>query len=93
MKRGIFDVIFFIFLFIFPWWINVILAFIGIFIFKDFYEFIISGIIIYSLYIIPGNNLITSLISFFAIIIVLYISIQILRRKIILYNNNGFSHK
>ncbi len=93
MKRGIFDVIFFMSLFIFPWWLGVLLAFIGIFIFKDFYEFIISGIIIYSLYIIPGNNLITSLISFFTITVVLYISIQILRRKIILYNNNGFSYK
>lgn len=85
MKRGIFDIIFFLSLFILPWWIGVIFAFIGIFLFKDFYEFIVSGIIIYSLYIIPGNGLITSPIFFSAILIILYIGIQAFRSKIILY--------
>ncbi len=88
MKRTVFDVIFFISLFIFPWWLNVILAFIGVFIFKNFYEFIISGIIIYSIYFIFNGSLLTSPIYFFTIVILLYVGIQIFRHKIILYNND-----
>jgi len=85
MKRAIFDIVLFLSLFILPWWVGTILVFIGIFLFKNFYEFIISGIIIYALYIVSGSGLITSPVSFSAILIILYIGIQILRRKIILY--------
>jgi len=86
MKRGIFDVILFLSLFIFPWWIGAILALVGIFIFKNFYEFILSALIIYSLYFIQGNSLIASPFYFFTIIIIIYFGIQILRNRIILYD-------
>ncbi len=86
MKRGIFDIVLVLLLFILPYWVGIILMFVGIFLFKNFYEFIISGTILYSLYTIPGNNLITSPILFFTIVIIIYIFIQILRHKIIFYN-------
>lgn len=85
MKRIIFDVILFISVFVFPWWISVLLLFIGIFAFNNFYEFIIANVIIYSLYSIPGNRLISSSIFFSGTIIILYIIIQSIRNNIILY--------
>lgn len=88
MKRGIFDIALFLSLFLLPWWLGVLLAFVGIFLFRNFYEFIISGIIIYSVYIVPGKTLITSPLYFSVIILLIYIGIQILRQKIILYKND-----
>lgn len=88
MKRVIFDAILFLSLFILPWWVGAVLVFIGIFLFKNFIEFIVSFIIIYALYIIPSEGFITSPISFSAIILIIYLGIQILRRRIILYKND-----
>lgn len=88
MKRAFFDLFLFLFLFIFPWWVGVILSFIGIFLFRNFIEFIISGIIIYSLYIISGNGFINSPIYFSGIILMIYLGVQVFRRKIILYKND-----
>jgi len=71
-----------------PWWVGSIFALVGIFVFKNYIEFIISGIIIYSLYIISAKGLINSPIYFSAIILILYLGIQMLRHRIILYNND-----
>lgn len=87
MKRIIFDISMFLSLFIFPWYVAVILALIGIFIFTQFYEFIGVGIIIYALYTIPGDSLLTSPLWFPVFVSLLYIGIQIARRYIILYKN------
>jgi hypothetical protein len=88
MKRGVFDVVLFLSLFVLPWWLSVFLMLVGIFLFKNFYEFIVSGVIIYALYIIPGKGLFNSPIYFSAILLLLYLGIQILRHKIILYKND-----
>jgi len=88
MKRVIFDVVFFLSLFTFPWWVVVILAFLGIFLFNNFIEFIISGVVIYALYVIPGKGFINSPIYFSLIILLLYIIIQAFRSRIILYKND-----
>lgn len=85
MKRTIFDIILFIFLFISPWWVIVPIAFVGMFIFKNFYEFIVSILIIYSLYYVPKNGIINSEIFFFAIVILIFIIVQYLKNNIILY--------
>ena len=88
MKRGIFDVLFLLILFVLPWWVGVFLAFVGIFLFKNFYEFIFAGVIIYALYVIPGKGLFTSPVYFSAFLLLVYLSIQTLRHKIILYKND-----
>jgi len=85
MKRVIFDIVLFISVFIFPWWISIPLVFIGIFLFSNFYEFIVASVIVYSLYAIEGDRLISSPIFFSLAIIFLYIFIQIIRSNIILY--------
>ena len=92
MKRGLFDIILFLSLFILPWWVGGIMAIIGIFLFNNFYEFIISGVIIYSLYTIVGSGIFSSSIFFSALIIISYIIIQFIRSRIIIYNKNEFSY-
>lgn len=85
MKRVIFDIILLITVFVLPWWISVLLILIGIFVFNNFYEFLVANVIVYSLYSIPGTRLISSPVFFCLIIIVVYIGIQAIRENIILY--------
>jgi hypothetical protein len=85
MKRAIFNIILFISVFTFPWWATVIMLFIGIFTFRNFYEFIFVGAIIYSLYYIPKDNLISSPIFFTSSIVILYWILQFIRNNIFLY--------
>ncbi|MEK7105827.1 MAG: hypothetical protein AAB895_00535 [Patescibacteria group bacterium] len=87
MKRVIFDIVLFISVFTMPWWLTVILAFVGIFSFKHFYEFIIVGIVMYSLFAIPGTNFISNPVYVSLIIGIVYIGIQYLRSNMIIYNN------
>ena len=86
IKRVFFDLLFFLSIFILPWWVMVLLAFIGIFIFKNFYEFILSSVVMYSLYIIPSSKL--SPFWFSLSISIIYISIQSLKHYIILYKHD-----
>lgn len=88
MKRGVFDIILFLSLFILPWWVGALLAVVGIFWFKNFYEFILSGIIIYSIYTIRGSGLLSSPVFFSASLTIFYLLIQSIRHRIILYNND-----
>jgi hypothetical protein len=85
MKRVIFDIILFASIFILPWWISVLLAFMGIFLFNNFYEFIFSGVVVYSLFSLPSDRLIASPIFFSLSVVILYIIFQIIRNNIILY--------
>jgi hypothetical protein len=85
IKRVIFDVILFVLVFILPWWASLLLLLVGIFVFNDFYEFIIACVIIYSLYSIPSDRLISSQVFFAGVIIILYVVIQVIRNNIILY--------
>jgi len=85
MKRVIFDIILFVSLLILPWWVSVLLAITGIFIFNNFYEFIFSGVVVYSLFSLPSDRLIASPIFFSLSVVFLYIVVQIIKNNIILY--------
>ena len=85
LKRISFDVILFISIFIFPWWISAFLVLSGVFLFNNFYEFIGASVIAYSLYAIPSDRLISSPVLFAIIISILYIAIQYFKSNIILY--------
>jgi hypothetical protein len=87
MKRVIFDIVLLLCIFTMPWWITIPLSFIGLFVFKQYYEFIITWIIMFSLFSIPGPRLISSPMWSAIIVGVLYIGIQALKRHIILYKN------
>jgi len=87
MKRVIFDIVLFLSAFIFPWYFVVLLLLVGIFVFVSFYEFIFVSVIIYSLYSVPSDKIISSPIFFSLMIIFSYTLIQIIRNNIILYKN------
>lgn len=85
VKRIVFDVILFISIFAFSWWISVILLLIGIFVFDNFYEFIIANVIIYSLFSVPSDRLISSPVFISLLITILYIIIQTIRNNTVFY--------
>lgn len=87
MKRVIFDVLMFLSVFILPWWITAILALVGIFLFKKFYEFLVVSAIVYALFAIPSTRFIASPFWYPLTIGIIYIGVQFLRRHIILYKN------
>lgn len=87
MKRIFFDIVLFLSVFIFPWWVGAILALLGMFLFKEFYEFLAFGVILYILYAIPGKVIIASQIWFHVILVFIFVGIQFLRRRVILYKN------
>jgi hypothetical protein len=89
MKRLIGDVILLISVLVFPWWVSILLLLIGIFIFNNFYEFIVFNVIINSLYVIPSDRLLSNPLFFSLTIVVAYILIQILKSNIILYKNKS----
>ncbi len=85
MKRVIFDIILLVSIYIFPWWVSILLVLIGVFIFDNFYEFLVSSVIVYSMYATKGDRIISSSVFFPLIIIISYISIQSIKNNIILY--------
>lgn len=85
MKRVCFDIVLFISIFIFPWWISALLMVVGISIFTNFYEFIITGSIIYSLYSIPSERIISNPLFYVTVVSVVYFGIQYLKDNIITY--------
>lgn len=87
MKRVIFDIVLFISVFTMPWWLTAVLAFVGIFMFRSFYEFIIAWVAMYALFAIPGTNFISNPVYVSLIIGIVYIGIQYLRSNMIIYNN------
>jgi hypothetical protein len=85
MKRVVFDVILFLSVLIFPWWISVLGVIIGIFAFKNFYEYIIAGVVIYSIFSVPSSRIISSPVLISLIIVGSYLIIQYIKNNIILY--------
>ncbi len=87
MKRVFFDILLFLSIFILPWWVSAFVVFVGIFVFEQFYEFIAGGILMYVLYATEGTRLISSHIWFPAILSIIYLGIQTMRRYIIIFRN------
>lgn len=87
MQRFFFDFVLFISVFVFPWWLSVAITFFGLFVYKNFYEFILAFAILYSIYTVPANTILTSKLWFPVIVSIIFISAQYLRRYIVLYKN------
>jgi len=87
MKRVTYDVLLFISLLTLPWWVTLSLAFIGLFIFTQFYEFILASILMFSLFRISSSMIIAQPLWFFVFVSITYVVIQLVRRYIILYKS------
>lgn len=87
MKRLSFDISLFLSILLLPWWISAILALAGLFLFIEYYEFILGSVFLYGLYMTPGIWVISSSFFYSLSIAIVYLVIQVLRRYIILYKN------
>ncbi|GEM_PF-842508 len=89
MKRIFFDIILFICIFVFPWWIVITFSVVGIFIFKNYYEFLISCIIIEVLSTTKTQNIHSKSFLVYLAIVIFYLFIQYLHDHILLYKNQN----
>jgi hypothetical protein len=85
MKRFIFDCMLFISVFTLPWYATIIIAIIGVFLFYQFYEFIIAIAVSQSLFAVNNGYFFTKSFWFFITAIVLYMVMQLIRNSIIFY--------
>ncbi len=87
MRRAFFDIALFLSLFILPWWITAILALIGMFLFKRFYEFLVVSIVFYSLFGYQSGRIIASPLWYPLIVCTVFMSIEYIKKNMILYKN------
>ncbi len=85
MKRIIFDICIFLSLFYLPWWITLLAALIGIFIFQHFYEFLFTGLLMYALYGIGNQHFYASSILLPIILITVYFLGTLFKKSILFY--------
>lgn len=85
MKRVFFDILLFACIFLSPWWVTLSLSVVGLFIFANFYEYLISSVIVYVVSTTPANTLFNNSLLIYSIIIIFYFITQYLRHNIILY--------
>jgi hypothetical protein len=85
VKRVIFDLLLLISLFTLPWWVTVVVATGALFVFTEFYEFIVIGIVMFTVYRTPSPMLLASPVWFSFIVAIVYGGAQMLRRYIIIY--------
>lgn len=85
MNRVFYDVTVFLSIFLLPWWVTAILCLIGIFLFKNFYEFIFAFMLTYSVYGVGQSGFLSSKLYLPAILIVTYTILFIFKNQIIFY--------
>lgn len=85
MKRVFFDVLLVLCLFLVPWWAGFLLSVIGIFLFKNFYEFLLYGVFVYATYGFASDRLISGRLWLPAILLIIFFLIVKLKKIIIFY--------
>ena len=85
MKRIILDILLFSSVFIFPWYLTAILAFVGLFIFENFYEMLVASFVVFAIYNGGGDRVISSSLYFPLIILILFFGVKKLKQSVILY--------
>ncbi|MFC1720851.1 hypothetical protein ACFL0K_01210 [Patescibacteria group bacterium] len=82
LKRIIADLILLLSVLFMPWWLTVILAFVLVFYFKSYYEFIIAGVLTDALYGVPQDWLFDLTLMYTSFSIVIFIFIQWLKTRL-----------
>ena len=85
MKRVFFDILLFLAVLFLPWWVGVLLAVVGLFVFNNFYEYLIFGVIVFVLYSTPSNRIISSPVYYSLILTLSFVLIETIKRNIIFY--------
>lgn len=85
MNRVLYDLAIFLSIFLLPWWVTAILCLIGIFLFKNFYEFIFAFMLTYSVYGIGQSGVLSSKLYLPVILTIIYTILFIFKNQIIFY--------
>lgn len=85
MKRVFFDILLFLAILFLPWWASLFMAVLGLFIFKNFYEYLVCGVIIFELYSPMSNRVISSPFYFALILTASFALIESAKKNIIFY--------
>lgn len=85
MKRVFFDIVLFLTILFLPWWAGFLMAFIGLFVFNNFYEYLAYGVIIFIFYGPMSNTLISSPVYFSLILTTSFTLIEFVKTNIIFY--------
>jgi hypothetical protein len=85
MKRVFFDIVLFLTILFLPWWAGFLMAFIGLFVFNNFYEYLAYGVIIFIFYGPMSNRFISSPVYFSLILTTSFALIEFIKTNIIFY--------
>lgn len=85
MKRALFDFLLFLSVLFLPWWINTPLAFLGLFLFKNYYEYLAFSVVVFVLYRTSEVGATSSPVYFSLIVVLSYILIQFIKERLIFY--------
>lgn len=85
MKRAFFDLSLFIAILFLPWWASIFMAIVGLFIFRNFYEYLAFGVFSFVLYSTSSVRAVSSPVYFALILTLSFAFIQIIKRNIIFY--------
>ncbi len=85
MKRVFFDIFLILALFLLPWWVGFILAIMGIFLFKNFYEFLFFSIFIYVVYGFENTRIISSEVYLSLSLVLIFFILSNVKKYIIFY--------
>ena len=89
MKRVIYDVLLLIFIYLLPWWVTLVWAFVGLFIFVNYYEYIISLTMVFLMSFIPEKKFFGNGTLVYSLIILSYFVLAYFKSKIIIYSNKN----
>ena len=81
--RIVLDIILFLGVFIFPFWLMLILAFVGLLYFRNFYEFIAVFVVLDFLYAAPEKRFGGSVFVLTVVSTIVYFSVNFLKKKTI----------
>lgn len=85
MPRIVFDTFLLFSIFIFPWWVSFVLAVVGFFVFKKYFEYIATCIVLFLLYSYDNGTFWTTEIFLAIFTTFSYVAMMVLKQNIIYY--------
>lgn len=86
LKRIITGIFIFLCIFWAPWWVTILIASAGVFVFNNYIEFIFTGLIMYSIYGVGSMGILGSTLYLPVILVGIYLIFSFIKKYIIIYN-------
>lgn len=85
MKRIVLDICILLSIFLLPWWITLFLSAVGMFLYENFYEFIIAFLFVYAVYGFGSTGVLGSKVYLPLILFVIFIAFSFVKKQFIFY--------